>query len=276
MIGPGRALGLYLRPFFRRAPFPRSIRLAEIAFLRESIKVQVSQQKYHVISGEKGVGKTCMIQTALHGVPGVVFSNADPGDSVDTICHKALSAIAKRTTFSFWNPNACASRAIFCYRFLFRKSPIIVISLSEIGKNERFASIAGAVRRLTDQYRLNVIVDSSPNSIDTRLLRTGRERDIHLERFTKEEFVSIPEYANLFKTLDSIDMTEVTWSVLGGNPALFIALSTLKLLKQICQNAWVAILLEKYSMPSRRYGLPNKRISIWRNFYLWLEKNKTV
>ena len=222
VLGPGRALGLYLRSRLRRAPFPLSIRSAEIALLRQSISVEL--RKYHVISGVRGVGKTCLIHTALHGLPGVAYSHADPGDSVDTICLNALSAITKKTTISFWNPNACASRVLFWYRLLYSKSPIIVISLSDRGTNERFASIAGAVRRLTDQYHLNVIVDSSPNSIDSRLLQTWKDCDIHLERFTKEEIMSIPKYADLIRILDPINMTEVTWRVLGGNPALFIDL----------------------------------------------------
>jgi hypothetical protein len=227
VLGPGRAAGLFFRPLLQRAPRPSSIRTAEISSFSQSVNIRDNEQKYHVVYGEKGVGKTCMIKTALHMSPGVVYSEANPGDSIDTICQGALSAVARRTVASWWKPDGSARRAIFWYRLFCRHSPIVVISASERTANKPYADLAGAARCLTDKFKLNVIVDASPNALDTAVLETRRARKFKVERFTREQILSIPENAELYRILDNLGMTELSWQVLGGNPADFADLRDL-------------------------------------------------
>jgi hypothetical protein len=65
---------------------------------------------------------------------------------------------------------------IFWYRlFTFGRSPIIVINATERKVGQEYAGLTGAVRTLVDKYKLRVVVDGSPNSLDETLLRTKIE-----------------------------------------------------------------------------------------------------
>ena len=62
--GPGRALALALNSCLARAPSPQSARAADVLALREAL-ASTSQGRYVVVQGPKGVGETCVVETAL-------------------------------------------------------------------------------------------------------------------------------------------------------------------------------------------------------------------
>jgi hypothetical protein len=51
---------------------------------------------------------------------------------------------------------------------------------------QEYASLTGAVRTLVDDYKLRVIVDGSPNSLDESLLNTDRAHVIEIKPMTKD------------------------------------------------------------------------------------------
>jgi putative protein kinase ArgK-like GTPase of G3E family len=69
--GPGRALARALRSRLARAPSPQSARAADVLALRETL-ANISQGRYVVVQGPKGVGKSCVVETALQRTCGVV------------------------------------------------------------------------------------------------------------------------------------------------------------------------------------------------------------
>lgn len=183
ILGPGRALSLAASSYVARSHGPKSVRADEVASLRRWFTNNLGDtDAYRVIIGEKGVGKTYMLRSALHRMPGVVSVIARPAESESEICTNALKEIGKRTSWSIGDPIRSAKRAIACYRFIFRRSPIVVIRASERPQAKAPADIAGAVRTLTDIYKLRVVVDSSPNSLDPGVLGTEREIVMQLER----------------------------------------------------------------------------------------------
>jgi hypothetical protein len=62
-ISPGRAVWIALRSRFAFKPNPESLRFAEIKLLRSMIACKNFGQSYMVVTGEKGVGKTCLLNT---------------------------------------------------------------------------------------------------------------------------------------------------------------------------------------------------------------------
>jgi Cdc6-like AAA superfamily ATPase len=62
-IGPGRAVWIALRSRFAFNPKPESLRFAEIKLLRSMIADKDFGQSYLVVTGDKGVGKTCLLNT---------------------------------------------------------------------------------------------------------------------------------------------------------------------------------------------------------------------
>ena len=222
VLGPGRAIGLAFYSWFRSELSAASVRRDEIEDLRKWLSSKTSNpQGYRVVTGEKGVGKSCMIENAMYRRGGVVYASVSPGDSEEKIRDNVLKAIGKRTPYSFGDPIASARRTIACYRFMFRRSPVAVISATERSAGDHQAKLTGAVRALTDMYKLRVIVDASPNSLDPTIFYTERASVMRLERLSKEQTFSIPEIREMFESTKMASWADVAWKVIGGNPSIF-------------------------------------------------------
>jgi hypothetical protein len=225
VLGPGRALTLAISSYIAKTKEPPSVRVKEMASVREWLKYKGGDEhSYRVVIGEKGVGKTYMLGSALYRTPGVVWITAKPGESEDNICSTTLKEIGKRTSWSIGDPIPSARRTIACYRFMFRRSPIVVIRANERSQTNIPSQITGATRTLTDTYNLRVIVDSSPNSLEPEILGTKRQNVMQVERMSREQIFSIPKFADLFQTPEAAPWADIAWEVLGGNPQDFVRL----------------------------------------------------
>jgi hypothetical protein len=118
------------------------------------------------------------------------------------------------------NPLKSAQRVIFWYRlFTLGRSPIVVINATERKVGQDYAGLTGAVRTLVDKYKLRVVVDGSPNSLDETLLRTKREDVIDIKPMTKEMVWQIGQLQDLFKYTKEAGLDDSVFAVLGGVPA---------------------------------------------------------
>ena len=81
-VGPGRALGRALRSRLFRSAAPRSLRLKDVQSLRSALNM-LAPQSYIVVSGPKGVGKTCVIDTATERTCGIVGVSVAPGTKME-------------------------------------------------------------------------------------------------------------------------------------------------------------------------------------------------
>ena len=69
-VGAGRALTLYMRSKFTPAS-PFSVRAKEISFLRSTL-ASLRRGHYLVVTGGKGLGKSCLIDSVLSQYGGVI------------------------------------------------------------------------------------------------------------------------------------------------------------------------------------------------------------
>ena len=76
---------------------------------------------------------------------------------------------------------------------------MVVINAAERKVDQDYAGLTGAVRTLVDDYKLRVVVDGSPNSLDETLLRTKREDVIDIKPMTNEMVWKIGQLQDLFK-----------------------------------------------------------------------------
>jgi hypothetical protein len=223
-IGPGRAVWIALRSRFAFKPNPESLRFAEIKRLKDLIADKDIGQSYLVVTGEKGVGKTCLLNTVTSKTAGVIKLEAQPGQSQDSIIKNTLQALAN-PPFKFMDPLKTGQRVIFWYRlFTFGYSPIIVINATEREIGHGYAGLTGAVRTLVDKYNLRVVVDGSPNSISDSLLRTTREIVLDVEPMTKEMIWQMGQLQDLFKYVKEARLDDIVFSVLGGIPSRYVNL----------------------------------------------------
>jgi hypothetical protein len=109
---------------------------------------------------------------------------------------------------------------IFWHRvFTLGRSPIVVINATERKVGQDYAGLTGAVRTLVDDYKLRVVVDGSPNSLDETLLRTKRQRVFEIKPMTKEMVWQLEQLQQLFKYVKDAGLEDTVFAVLGGVPA---------------------------------------------------------
>jgi hypothetical protein len=220
-IGPGRAVWIALRSRFAFKPNPESLRFAEIKLLKQKIANKRFGQSYLVVTGERGVGKTCLLNTVTSKTAGVIKVKALPSDNERTIIKNTLQRLT-RIPFDFVPPSDSAKRVIFWYRlFTFGRSPIVVINAAERKVGQEYAGLTGAVRTLVDDYDLRVVVDGSPNSLDETLFLTEREYVIDIKPMTKEMIWKIGQFQDLFKYTKEAGLDDIVFAVLGGVPAKY-------------------------------------------------------
>eukprot|EP01036_Dinobryon_divergens_P036237 gene36237-47134_t len=220
-VGLVRALSLGFKSYFKTT-YPLSVRASEIKQLNDSI-LRMKKGSYITVTGGKGNGKTCLIDTTLNRHLGVVKISTKSGADKDLIVDQALRAL---TGFRlvYVTADGSARRLLFFYSFLFKRSPIVVIRVPERESGEPYAQVTSAVRDLADLYGLRVVVDGSPNSLPPTLIATKRETVIAIEPMSKEHIESIPEFKGLIDFLKSHNLDEPVWKVLGGSPADYLKL----------------------------------------------------
>ena len=96
---------------------------------------------------------------------------------------------------------------------------MVVINAAERKVDQDYAGLTGAVRTLVDDYKLRVVVDGSPNSLDETLLRTKREDVIDIKPMTNEMVWKIGQLQDLFKYAKEAGLEDTVFAVLGGVPA---------------------------------------------------------
>jgi hypothetical protein len=178
-------------------------------------------QSYLVVTGDKGVGKTCLLNTVTSKTVGVIKVKAQPQHSEDTIIKNTLQELAN-PPFKFMNPLKSAPRVIFWHRlFTLGRSPIVVINAAERKVGQDYAGLTGAVRSLVDDYKLRVVVDGSPNSLDETLLRTTRQRVFDIKPMMKEMIWQLQQIQDLFKYIKDAGLEDTVFAVLGGVPSRY-------------------------------------------------------
>jgi hypothetical protein len=218
--------------FGTKQPEVDSMRTDEISSLLRKISVlnDPSNQSYIVVEGDKGLGKSCLIEFALKDTKGVVQVKIPSGTKEENVFERGTAAIAGASSDFFVGSLASSSRAkwtIYWHRLFFDVAPTLVLSASEVPEgsvNKEPAELTGAVRALTEMG-LRVVVDSSPNSLPKGILSTKREDVIHVEDMTSEQIRSFPQLVHLFARLDAHPgLFDVVYDLLGGNPADFVKL----------------------------------------------------
>jgi hypothetical protein len=74
---------------------------------------------------------------------------------------------------------------------------------------------------LVDKYKLRVIIDGSPNSLDETLLRTIRQRVFDIKPMDKEMVWKIGQLQDLFRYVKDAGLEDTVFAVLGGIPSRY-------------------------------------------------------
>ena len=211
---------LALRSRFALPPLTLSQRTASVDALRAKL-ASVAADQYIVVTGPKGVGKSCVVDTAMQRTCGVVHVGVAAGSSQKDIVRDALSSVAN-VQLGFVDPRPSVRRVLWWYA-LALPPPIVVLRAHERAEGEAHARITGAVRELVS-CGLRVVVDASTNSLPPEALATLRQRVLELEPMPQELLFTLPEHARLFAMLRAERLVGVVWAVLGGVPAHYCAL----------------------------------------------------
>ena len=222
--GPGRAIVLALRSRFLSAKTV-SLRTNATRTLRAMLRY-LSESEYIVVTGQKGIGKTVVVDSVTQKTCGVLSVAVAPGTPQETIVTKVLSEVAN-SRLGFFDPRGSARRVLWFYRELLRlPRPIVILRAGERRDGQDFADVPGAARELA-VFGLRVLVDGSTNSLPVELLKTKREVVLDLDGMSWDELSSIPENVDVFAVLRAECLEALAWGVLGGVPACYNQLGTL-------------------------------------------------
>jgi len=149
-LGPARALALALRSrvfgVHTLKLRQQSQRATEVADLRKLLG-NLRAETYIVVSGPKGVGKSCIVASATRSMNSVVSIRVEPGTVEKDIVNAGLRAI--NGDFSlFSNPLPSARRVLAWHNFFLRR-PVLVMEVSEVRRGS-FAQMTGATRTLAN------------------------------------------------------------------------------------------------------------------------------
>ena len=218
-LGPGRAFWLAMRSRFGLVrglgDMPGSQRVGDVTALREGL-ANLQTNAYIVVSGPKGVGKSCVIATAVKSMPSVVAIDVAPGTKQEVIVESGLRAIT-RDSMQFINPLPNAERVLKWHNF-FLAPPVLVVNVSERQDNGLYAQTTGAVRVLASMG-IRVVVDASDNSLEKGTISTKRERWLEMDVMPRDVVMRILPFKELFDKLDKVGVADVVWRLVGGNPA---------------------------------------------------------
>jgi hypothetical protein len=166
-----------------------------------------------------------MINDFLSDKLGVISVVIEPGTKDSEIQRKVHCLFANALDFNLLHPASSSKRVLKWYKFIFRRSPIVVIAVKErsADKSDEYAKVPSAARELATMG-FHVIVDASQNSYPNDL--TGREEILTLSDVPVESFREDPEFRSMFMLLDKLGITSRHLSFIGGNPCKLEHLST--------------------------------------------------
>eukprot|EP00981_Chlorochromonas_danica_P009369 scaffold2637_cov270-Ochromonas_danica.AAC.2 len=225
-------LSLGFKSYFKTT-CPLSVRASEIKQLNDSILWMVKGD-YITVTGGKGIGKTCLIDTTLNRHLGVTESGADK----DLIIDQALRALTG-SQLDFFKPVGSARRLLFFYSFLFKLSPIVVIRVPERESSEPYAQVTSAVNQVKNHIlsvlsiALNkIVLNSSSNT--KAIVNVLREKKV--TKIPKAELKAMGfllDYPN--KVFREVDTADDSYIVPSSSPAVSLIIS------EIVQNDGVGV-----------------------------------
>ena len=222
-LGPGRAAALALasRLFLRASP--ASQRAVEVQRLRVML-ASARKDQYVVVAGPKGVGKTCVVETATQHTFGVVAVRVPAGTPEDKILADVFTALTRYYIRSL-NLSGSARRVLWWHHLLFRTPATVILQAAERKPSEGFAALDSAARALSYDFGARVIIDASNNSLPGAALMTLREKVLNVEPMSRSILEALPELKALLEALRDAGLADVVWSAVGGVPANYLKLN---------------------------------------------------
>ena len=223
-VGPLRALvlGLSSRLFLRANPV--SQRTQEVTSLRSFLASKVRHKDlYSIVAGPKGVGKTCVVDTATAATFGVVSVGVAPGKLHDAILADVFTAIT-RCELRTLDLSASTRRVLWWHSLIFRTPVTVLLRGVERKPTQVFADLDSAAKALAHDFGLRVVIDASDNSLPENAKKTMREEVVEVGPMSRAVLESVPDIAELLSALKAADLSDVVWECVGGVPARYIQL----------------------------------------------------
>jgi hypothetical protein len=219
LLGRNRfARALWLRAFFRYpARRHSSARLSEVGELTFALKALESyEERFVILYGPKGVGKTTALATAVGKRGGVLRLDVGPGmdaDKIITAVNVKLwpwAAITKHISVA-------AKGVIWAYRLLCGP-PLVVLDLAQIKAFDPLAAVGAA--RILSRNGMQVIIDVSEGTLQPVPATFSRARRLYVDYMKWDDVSKFPQLKNLFETLERFGLTSIAKELIGGCPGL--------------------------------------------------------
>jgi hypothetical protein len=196
----------------------KSIRTDDVQWIRDHLSRQMlpGEQKFSVVIGPRGVGKTTAVETAADGLPGVILiKDVTPG----TTKHLIIDGVWTELNGKRGETVDRGRQIIKKYKAISGgQSPIVIISADQRLFNKEPAELTATGRTLTSEG-FNVLIDASENALPNVL--SGREQVLKMEPMSSDTMCLLPDFKYLFdKEFTDESYKQVVLAVCGGRPLL--------------------------------------------------------
>ena len=218
-FGPLGAIRLGMKRTIPRSS-PTSTRTGDVHRLQDKLKhVARSRERYIVIRGPKGVGKSVLVNTALRDIWGVVEVIVPPGTKSDSIEQTALMRLSNITKPGQDDMDQSVGQVLGCFGLLSREPPVVLLRVLSRSSGESYAGVSAAARGLCTTYGLRVVIDGGRESIPDRDVDPQQHLVMDIEPMTEDVLCSVAEFRPLIEELKERGLFELVWAVMGGVPA---------------------------------------------------------
>jgi hypothetical protein len=196
----------------------KSIQTDDVSWIKDKMTQTTDYQTFAGLAGSKGIGKTTAIKTAAHGLPGVIIlERTAPGTTEEEIVRRACQKINGLPT----NDTKRAKSIIEAYKSISGgQAPILIIPATRRLVHEHPAKLSDAGQTLSEDYKLNVLIDAEENAMPVKAELTLREDIREMEPMTDDMIRQLPQFKELFEYLNEKKNDQVVLAVCNGCPAL--------------------------------------------------------
>jgi hypothetical protein len=190
-----------------------SVRKAEVDLVRKKLS-SLSGESYVVVRGPKGVGKTCILDSVFERRPGFLRLDIYPGTTGPEILMKALSALSGHEKEK--GQEARVRNVLKWHNRFYSGYPfVIILQAKERFPPSPYAEIGPAARDL-GALGFKVLVDASQHALADK--KTERERYVEVGFMDRDSLFKIEEFKDFYKKLETCDLKEELWEIIGGSP----------------------------------------------------------
>jgi hypothetical protein len=196
-----------------------SVRTSEVRDIAKALEaLEYGKERFILLYGPKGVGKTTALSTGLGKLRGVIHVDVQrkmTASEIINVVHKKIWFYTYAGSMTK-EVQVAAQNVINTYNRIWGP-PVVVLDLVNKQESTLGPDALGAARTLS-RNGVKVIIDASEGTLDADSDGFSRARSIYVDYMDWVQIQKIPEFEQLLRTLEKHQLTAQVQEVIGGCP----------------------------------------------------------